>query len=56
MIFNFETIYYDKKKSALTAKLNIALSTRDKWRSNDYVNALRLMDDFSMEWRNRLYK
>ncbi len=33
----------------------MALPTQDTWRSNDYVNAIGLVDDF-MEWIGGLYK
>ena len=34
----------------------VAPPTQGTWRSNDYVNAVRLVDDFSMEWVGGLYK
>ena len=35
--------------------ITVAPPTQGTWRSNDYVNALRLVDGFSMEWVVELF-
>ena len=45
-----------KEEHLSIINISVTLPTQGRWRSNNYVNAIRLVNYFFMEWVGRLYK